>query len=97
MYNVLQYLCSLDDWISSSTPFTKREIEEREEHQARFIHATFIVIILPIFINNRYMNFLLDFEVDKPSKILIKTSNVAEYIESDIQNIDALITDDPII
>ena len=43
------------------------------------------------------MNFLLDFEVDKPSKILIKTSNVAEYIESDSQNIDALITDDPII
>ena len=34
-----------------------------------------------------YMRFImLGFEVDKPSKILIKTSNTIEYIESDIQN-----------
>ena len=39
---------------------------------------------------------LLCFEVDKPSKILIKTSNAAEYIESNIQNIEALRIDDPI-
>ena len=29
---------------------------------------------------------MLGFEVDKPSKILIKISNTIEYIESDIQN-----------
>ena len=31
------------------------------------------------------MRKLLGSEVDKPSKILIKTSNVAEYIELDIK------------
>ena len=31
-----------------------------------------------------FMNRLLGYEVDKPSKILIKTSNVMEYIESNI-------------
>ena len=30
--------------------------------------------------------WLLGSEVDKPFKILIQTSNVAEYIELDIQN-----------
>ena len=40
---------------------------------------------------------MLGFEVHKPSKILIKTSNVMEHIESDVQNIEALRTDDPII
>ena len=35
-------------------------------------------------------------EIDKLSKILIKTSNAAEFIESDIQNVEAPI-DDPII
>ena len=39
----------------------------------------------------------MGFEVDKLSKILIKTSNVVEYIESNIQNIETLTTDDPII
>ena len=32
---------------------------------------------------------LLGSEVDKPSKILIKTSNAAKYIEPDIQNTKA--------
>ena len=40
---------------------------------------------------------MLGSEVDKPSKILIKTLNAAKYIESDIQNIEAPKTDDPII
>ena len=40
---------------------------------------------------------LLCFEVDKPSKILIKILNVVEYIESNIQNIEAPTTNDPII
>ena len=41
---------------------------------------------------------LLGSEADKPSKIFcIKTLNAAEYIESDIQNIEAPRTDDPII
>ena len=41
--------------------------------------------------------FVLGFEIEKLSKILIKTSNIAEYIESDIQNIKTPRTDDPII
>ena len=40
---------------------------------------------------------LLDFEVDKRSKFFIKTSNTIEYIESDVQNIEASSIDDPII
>ena len=36
-------------------------------------------------------------EVDKLSEILIKTLNVTEFIESDIQNIKPPRTDDPII
>ena len=40
---------------------------------------------------------LLGSEVDKLSKILIKISNVAEYIELDIQTIDAPRKDDLII
>ena len=40
---------------------------------------------------------LLDFEIDKPSKIPIKTLNAMEYIESDRQNIEAPRKDDPII
>ena len=43
------------------------------------------------------MNSMLDFEVDKPSKFCIKTSNAAEYIESDVKNILAPIIDDLII
>ena len=44
-----------------------------------------------------WMQKLLGSDVDKLSKILIKTSNAAEFIESDIQNIEAPRTDDPII
>ena len=40
---------------------------------------------------------MLASKVDKPSKILIKISNTAEYIESNIQNIKAPRIDDPII
>ena len=40
---------------------------------------------------------LLRSEVDKPSKILIKTLNAAEYIELDIQNIQTPRTYDRII
>ena len=40
---------------------------------------------------------LLGFEVNNFLKILIKTSNAMEFIESDIQNIEASRTDDPII
>ena len=36
-------------------------------------------------------------KVDKPSKILIKTSSAMEYIELDIQNIKATRLDDRII
>ena len=39
----------------------------------------------------------LGFEVDKPSKILIKMSNAREYIESTIQNTEELRKDDLII
>ena len=36
-------------------------------------------------------------EVDKLSEISIKTLNAAEFIESDIQNIETPIIDNPII
>ena len=39
----------------------------------------------------------MGFEVDKLFKILIKTLNATEYIESDIQNIETPRIDDPII
>ena len=42
------------------------------------------------------MLLVLGFEVDKPSKILIKTLNAVEYIESDVQHIEAPRTDDPL-
>ena len=41
--------------------------------------------------------YMLGSEVDKPSKIFIKTSNATEYIELYIQNIEAPRTDDTII
>ena len=44
-----------------------------------------------------YKTNLLGSDVDKLSEILIKTSNVVEFIESDIQNIEAPRTDDTII
>ena len=37
------------------------------------------------------------FEVDNPSKFDIKTSSALEYIELDIQNIEAPRKDNPII
>ena len=40
---------------------------------------------------------LLGFEVDKPSKILIKISSEAEYTESDIQNSKTPRIDNPSI
>ena len=40
---------------------------------------------------------LLGYEVDKPSKILIKTLNIVDYIESNIQKTESPRTDDPII
>ena len=40
---------------------------------------------------------MLGSEVDKALKILINTSNAAEYIELDIQHIEALRIDNPII
>ena len=40
---------------------------------------------------------MLGSEVNKPSKILIKISSAVEYIESEIQNIEAPTRDDPII
>ena len=40
---------------------------------------------------------MLGSEVNKLFKILIKTSNAAKFIESDIQNIEAPRIDDPII
>ena len=40
---------------------------------------------------------MMGFEVDNFLKNFIKTSNAAEFIESDIQNIEAPSTDDPII
>ena len=43
------------------------------------------------------IEIFLGFEVDKISKILIKASNTAEYIDLVIQNIEAPRTDDPII
>ena len=39
----------------------------------------------------------MGFEVNKPSECLIKTSNAGEYIESDVQNIEAPRTDDHIM
>ena len=43
------------------------------------------------------MELLLGSEIDIISKILIKPSNVVNYIESYIQNINSLIKYDPII
>ena len=43
------------------------------------------------------MIYVLGFEVNKLSKILIKILSVAKYNESDIKNIKAPIVDDPII
>ena len=43
------------------------------------------------------MSQLLGFEVDKAFKILIKTLNAVEYIESNIQNIEVPRIDDHII
>ena len=40
---------------------------------------------------------MLGFEVNRFSKILIKTSNAVEYIEATIPNIEAPRTGDPII
>ena len=40
---------------------------------------------------------LFGVEVDKPSEFFIKTSHTMEYIKSDIQNIEALRTNDHII
>ena len=42
-------------------------------------------------------NILLGSMVDKPSKVLVKTSKILEYIESDTQNTVAPRTDDPIV
>ena len=41
--------------------------------------------------------FIFGSKVDKPSKILIKTLNAAEYIELYIQNIEGSRVDDPIM
>ena len=43
------------------------------------------------------MRCVLSSQVDKPSKILMKTSIAAEYIKSVIQNIKAPTIEDPII
>ena len=43
------------------------------------------------------MQIMLGYEVDKPSKILIKISNAIDYIELDIQNIETPIIDHLII
>ena len=59
--------------------------------------ATFVTIVFLLYINFENMKFFLGYEVDKLSKILIKTSNAAEYIESDVQNIEATRIDDHII
>ena len=40
---------------------------------------------------------MLGYEVDKPSKFLIKTLNATEYIESDIQKIEIPRINDHII
>ena len=47
--------------------------------------------------DKKYLFFVLGSEVDKPSKILIKTLNALEYIKSDIQNIEEPRIDDLII
>ena len=47
--------------------------------------------------NIHLKKIMMGSKVDKSSKILIKTSNVVEYIELDVQNIEAPRTDDPII
>ena len=46
---------------------------------------------------NILISFLFSFEVNKPSKNLIKILSAIEYIESNIQNIEAQRKDDPII
>ena len=50
---------------------------------------------LPLFLSSD--DVLLCFEVDTIFEFFIKTLNAAEYIESDVQNIEASRTDDPII
>ena len=54
--------------------------------------------MLTLFVSStlRLPDVLMRSKVDKPSKVLIKTWNVMEYIELDIQNIKAPRIDDPI-
>ena len=52
---------------------------------------------LNVELNMLLMWYVLCFEVDKISKILIKTLNAKEYIELDIQNTEAPRTYDTII
>ena len=54
--------------------------------------SALVMIVLPLFIN-----FVLGFKVNKPSKILIKTSSSIEYIKLDIQTIETPRIDDLII
>ena len=48
-------------------------------------------------LDKKYLFFVLGSEVDKPSKNFIKTLNALEYLESDIQNIEAPKIDDLIL
>ena len=56
-----------------------------------------LYLLMSHFITLHDTFLLLGSEVDKSYKILIKTSNVTEHIESNIQIIEAPRTDDPII
>ena len=57
-------------------------------HQAiKWFLCSFVLIFL---LSPFFTLFLLGTEVDEPFKFLIKTSNTSEYIESNLQNIEAL-------
>ena len=49
----------------------------------------------PLFDKNNHL--VLGYKVNKPFKILIKTSNTGKYIEFNIQNTEAPRIDNPII
>ena len=66
-------------------------------HEEVFIKQPSRLVFAPPRHLYNYKMLVSGSEVDKLFKILIKTSNAAEYIESETQNIEAPRTDDPII
>ena len=94
---IFQSTYSLNTHVSSSSLFYYmwNHISLFVFHQAiKWFISSFVLIFL---FSPFFTLFLLGSEVDEPFKILIKTSNALEYIESYFQNTDAPRTNNPII